>query len=343
MSTGAKDQERKPFPYFRVAVLFLCLIEAAVSLILPEGLQTRAAREVILESVRYPAADLAIMGDSVAATGIDPNIVAAGLNGAGMSVGNYSIAGSSSLFSEAQLDRMLKAGCRPGAIIYARHPATLGTPMVDRYFGRFATFPEMLDALKGIVEVPDALMGIGCRLSYTLRYREEIRASLLDGDPGFFQSLYRAPNPWVPPVRGGTPGPLPDEPEGQPDFSRNIGPKLSRPIIINPTVDRAIEHFLLRAKAESIPVYWWILPTCESLAQLPRRDEGVARLEAYIAGLERKGLIVRLNPTQLVWPDRYFHDPWHLAPYGAAISSRLLVEALREKVKPGVPAFREVP
>lgn len=323
------SRRRWAFSCFRATLACMVVLEAAFAIILPEGLQTRMAHEVARAGTAVPAADLAIMGDSVAAIAIDQEILAAALGDGHPSVGNYSIAGSSPLYTHTLLHRLLAAGRRPGAIIYAPHPAMLGTPMVDRYYGRFATTREMADVFGGLVRLPDALLGIASRLSYTLRYREEIRAFLLDGDPGFFRTLYAPTKPWRPPVKGGLLPPLPPEPVAAPEFARHIGPALARPIAIDPTVDKALGRFLALAREEGIPVYWWLLPTCESLATLPGRAEGVRRLESYLADLERAGLIVRLNTRLEVWPDRYFSDPWHLGPYGAAKNSRQLVAALR--------------
>jgi hypothetical protein len=315
-------------PCWRLAAVCFCLIELFAGLFLPEGLQTRAARSLMRGAVKKPAADIAIMGDSVAAGSIDPKVISAGLGGGKMSVGNYALAGSSPLYCYFQLRRLLNEGRRPSVIIYAPHPATLGLPMVDRFFGRFATVDEMFDSARHGVSLSDVVIGVASRLSYTVRYREEIRALVVDGNPGFITTARKKPVPWEGPLRTIQMPPVPSEPRDPVDFAGIMSPALRRPFHVDASVDAAIHRFLNEARQQGITVYCWILPSCESLAKLDHYQNGVREYRDYMKTMENDGLIKPLNSESQVWPDRYFFDPWHVGQYGAALQSRLLLKAL---------------
>src|SRR4030095_16157396 len=94
-------------------------------------------------------------------------------------------------FSCLLLQRQSAAGKAPKLIVFAPHPFTWGDPFMDRFLGRFATVPESLSLLRDGVQFDDWVYGTGCRMSYTLRYREELYKLVTQGDMSF-------PDSWVP-------------------------------------------------------------------------------------------------------------------------------------------------
>lgn len=332
METNSSTSHSKNAPEPRLTALWLFVIGVLVIetllRIMPEGFMTRTVQHRA-EEVRYlPPADIQFMGDS-ATSGVRVALIERFI-GDGTQVSNYALPGTSPLFNYFVLQRQIAAGKAPKLIVLAPHPFTWGDPFLDRFMARFATPAESARFLRDGVKFSDWFYGTLCRLSYTLRYREELYKFITVGDTLFFQNL-EIPVSSVQNTRAkvSTNEQRPPEPTESQLSKTNVPPLLRSPIVIHPYNRMYLDKFCALAAANNIKILWITLPLPEML----RRDfPNPGRLATYQGFVEEmKGrhpnlFTVSAGINEL--PDRYYTDPWHMNPYGAWVFSQSVGEQI---------------
>jgi hypothetical protein len=290
----------------------ILIVEASLRL-MPGGLMERTVHARMSEIESMPAPRVQIMGDSVTAGLNAANIEEAAGLPAG-SVVNYSLPGTSPMFAYFTLQRELAAGRVPKLILFAPHPATLETPMIDRFIGRFCTAEESWQLLTHGASLPDWLFGAACRASMAMRDREEIRLAVTQGNLGFFQTL-RTPAILVAQKAIVAP-PLPPAPAAisEADFPA----QLSAPFFVDPVNAAYIDRFCDLAESRGIPVAWITVPVIGLFKDRAMGGGGEAKFQSYLDGLAARHRNVTLLHRDLeVYPNDWFSDPWHLNRYGS--------------------------
>jgi hypothetical protein len=311
----------KPLLWLPVAVL---LVEAALHL-LPAGFMVRSVRARMAEILSLPAPRVQIMGDSVSAAINSANLAEA----AGLpvdDVDNYSLPGTSPVFAYYALQRELAGGRKPEVILFAPHPANLETPMIDRFIGRFGTARECVDLLGHGVSLSDWLFGAACRVSIAMRYREEFRAAITEGNFGFFTTL-RTPVTSVLASRSKITGPVA---AGPASAASDFPAQLSAEFVLDPVNATYIDLFCDLAAANGIQVKWVTVPVAAPFNERAMGGGAGARYEAFLQGLtQRHPNVTLLHPQIEVYPDDDFADPWHLNQNGTWRFSTELGAALK--------------
>jgi hypothetical protein len=280
----------------------------------PAGYMVNTLNARMREIVTREAAPVQIMGDSVSA-GIKASVVAEQLGRPATDVSNYSLPGTSPLFVCDTLRRQLAAGRAPHVIVYAPHPAHLGAPMVERYLGRFATADEGLNFARH-ARLSDTLFGALCRISYTLRYREELYGVVTRGDLEFFRTMKKPVDP-VAASQQRLPDP-PDPPAREAFRVEDLPPMLFAPFAVQRDNARAIDAFCELAAVHQITVLWVTLPCIPVFTEHWANGPDQTAYYAYLDALAQRHPNVAILHRELeAWPDRYFGDARHLNRAGA--------------------------
>ena len=324
-----KEPALTPIWLFVIGVL---VIELALR-IMPEGFMTRTVQHRA-EEVRYlPPADIQLMGDS-ATSAVNAALIERYL-GHGHQVSNYALPGTSPLFNYFVLRRQIIENKAPKLIVLAPHPFTWGEPFLDRFMARFATPEEGARFLRDGVKPSDWFYGSLCRISYTLRYREELYMALTVGDTRFFTTL-ETPVTSVQNTRAKitqderTPG----EPTKS-SLSKEILPPVFRaPISIHPYNELYLDKFCALAAANNITILWANLPLP---AMLSRDFPQPGRTAAYSAFIESKLAkhpnLHLLSENITEYPDNFYQDPWHLNGFGAHLFSQTVGKQVADWIR----------
>jgi hypothetical protein len=301
----------KPLLLLPIAVL---LVEVALHF-MPQGFMVRTLHARMAEIVSLPAPRVQIMGDSVSAAINSANLAEA----AGLpvdAVDNYSLPGTSPVFAYYALRRELAAGRTPEEILYAPHPANLETPMIDRFIGRFGTLEECGELIPHRVTAADWLYGAACRVSIAMRYREEFRAAITEGNFGFFSTL-RTPVSSVLVSRTKIAGPT--APAGQPAILASDFPaQLSTPFYLDVINATYIDLFFKLAADNGIKVKWVTMPVTALFNERAMGGSAGATYQSLLNGFVARNANVSLLHREIeVYPDDEFADPWHLNQNGA--------------------------
>jgi hypothetical protein len=307
------------------------LVEGGLRL-LPAGYTIRSVNERMRDILSLPAPRVQIMGDSVAASGINAANLA---DAAGLPPGtadNYSLPGTSPMFAYFTLRRELDAGRTPGRILFAPHPANLESPMIDRFIGRFGTMSECAELLREGAPPPDWLFGAACRLSVAMRNREEFRVAVTEGNFGFFQTLFKpAPSLLGSRVKYVSP-PIPPPPLNWPPA--DYPPQLTAAFFVDALNARYIDKFCDLAAEHGIEVEWVTVPVIAAFKDRAMSGGGEAKYEAYLQGfVARHRNVTLLRPQLEVYPDNCFSDPWHLNVYGAVRFTNELGAEMKKAAK----------
>jgi len=318
---GKRATSIKPLLLLPFAVL---LVEAALHL-MPAGFMVRTLRGRMAEITTLPVPRTQIMGDSVSAAINSANLAEA----AGIpveEVDNYSLPGTSPVFAYYALRRELAAGRKPEMILYAPHPANLETPMIDRFMGRFGTARECGDLLAHGVTPSDWLFAAACRVSIAMRYREEFRAAITEGNFGFFTTL-RTPVSSVLDSRSKITAAVAAKPA---NLGSDFPAQLSTRFFVDSVNATYIELFCDLAAANGIKVKWVTMPVTAQFNEKATGGGTGGEYEAFLSGLaQRHANVSLLHPQLEVYSDDEFADPWHLNQNGALRFSTELGAALK--------------
>jgi len=314
-NNSSTSHSRRPFRLGPIwlALGALCAIEGVLSFA-PSGYMVNTLRARLTEIVTREAAPIQIMGDSVSA-GIRASVISEQLESPSTTVSNYSLPGTSPLFAYCTLQRQLAAGKIPRVIIYAPHPAHLGAPMVERFLGRFATAREAWEFAQH-ARIGDTLFGALTRVSYTLRYREELYGVLTQGDSEFFRTMKK---PVDSVAASQQEFPEPPEPSAREAFrAEDLPPMLFKPFMAQRDNARYIDAFCDLADAHGIIVLWVTVPCIPAFQERWANGPDQAAYYAYLDGLAQRHLNLAILHREIeAWPDRYFGDARHLNRPGA--------------------------
>lgn len=300
-----------------ISAVFIVILETALAF-LPENKLVKTFRA---DSMPAHGPDWQIMGDSVAKGGILPAQVMAGL-APDVLVHNGAIAGTGPEFAYFILKRQIALGKAPKAIIYAPSPHTFSSQRIALLVGGYARWGEIASIAGLGVNTPEVAYGLLCKLSYTLRYREQL-GSLLRG-----RRL--------------------DAEEQETSASGETQPKHFTVATIHPmykkpfevaAINRALlEKFLELTEKNHIPVYWFTMPVMPAVAEGRAPHHFDSDYSAFLADLKQRHNVHILQSEFLVWDEDYFRDMTHLNSTGAKRLSKLLGEKIAGLKLPAVPA-----
>ena len=212
--------------------------------------------------------------------------------------------------------------------------------MADRFVGRFAALREIPESALLGVTPSDLVYGVCCRFSYTLRYREELRAAATGGDAGFFRTLATPYSdiasldsaPWM-----AAPDAALAAASAEVRFpAEAIGPELRRPFSVAPANRRALDRFAELAAERGIAIFWVCLPTVRSVAELRGGDAFDGLYAEFLTEFAAGHPNVRiLHGKPDVLPDALFLDPWHLNTEGASLFSERIAAELEGALRAG--------
>ncbi|MFN7140808.1 MAG: hypothetical protein ACK4UN_15840, partial [Limisphaerales bacterium] len=171
--------------------LFLVLVVALETMFafLPQNSLVKSFR--VTKALPNPAPDIQIMGDSVARDGILADHLQEYLP-PGTVVHNFSIAAAGPEFPYFILKRQLDAGLAPKTILYAPSPHTFRSKRVALLVGGFCDWSEVAEIATSLKEPFEVIYGVLCKLSYTLRHREQIGDIVKGNTPLFARKAPKA-------------------------------------------------------------------------------------------------------------------------------------------------------
>lgn len=185
------------------------------------------------------------------------------------------------------------------------------------------------------VQLDDWLYGNLCRMSYTLRYREELYKLVTQGDTTFIES-WKQQIVSVQNTRAKIANEeiKPEEPVASVLSAGNLPPILTKPISIHPYNEIYLDKLCELAARHGIRIVWLTLPIPELLAKRIPEKERTAVYSDFIARMSAKHKnLFPISPSISTYPDRYYRDPWHLNAYGSWIFSQKTGQQLAEWLK----------
>jgi hypothetical protein len=307
------------FSFDRRNPVLAILIAAALVMVVEASLSGLPDNPVVK---RFHADDLPpfhpdwqVMGDSVSRSGIDTNVLATALGDP--LVFNAAIPATGPSFSYFILKRDLAAGRAPKAILYAPSPHTFASRHVALVVGGFCTWREIGEVLLTGLKTTETLYGILCKVSFTLRNREELGSWLKTGAEEQVTDPPAATR----------------HPPGHHYATNEILPVLRQPFTVRPFNQLMLENFLQLAKDNHIPVYWATMPVLPAVAEGRKPFNFDADYEAFLADLQVRFGVIMVQRDFLVYDDADFADSIHLNPAGAAQFTRYLGDQLAARAK----------
>jgi len=311
----------------RAVVLTLAIlvgIELALAFV-PENVMIRTMRWMRAWVAKEPAASIQIHGDSVAQGALFTDEIAAALPDSAR-VFNAALQGSGPEFTYFLLRRQLASGHAPRAIVLAHSPHTFVTQRMGILAGAFLGWGEMPEALLHGHHFFDTLYGVLCKLSFTLRHRDEL-ADLVRGRRGELSS-WNSPIPtqqwlrwhmgldeqkWAREGKGSLPA---------------LHPVYREPFVVDPGERELLARTLALARSNRITVYWLTLPEHEAVSAARDSIHFAAGYYRFVDSLAARGEIRFLRREFEVLPAADFSDYTHLRLPAALKLSREVGEKL---------------
>jgi hypothetical protein len=314
----SNSKTSRSFGALCLACLLIAGMESLLAVFGPQSdmVDRLSAARITIEETPPPS--LQIMGDSVAKGGVVCSVLSRNLEPS-YTIRNWSLAGTTPIFTYFFLKQQLDAGHTPDAVMWAHSPHTYGVTRFGILVASFCTWPEIGELFLCRSNTMGIVFGLLHKLSYTMRYREQVRTGLKD----CYQSLrLQLERTGVDETRGKCTADsktrLPPVP-GQMYFD---------PFLVSELNAFYIDAFFDLAEKYGIKVYLTTLP--ESRAVYSAR-EGNGFHKQYLNYLS--GLAVRHGATLLldeihVLPDSQFADHSHVTGDGATVFSSILADAL---------------
>jgi hypothetical protein len=307
-------KRRNPVTAVGMAIVLVVIIESVLAL-LPENALVNEFRACPLPPT---PPTWQIMGDSVARGGILATQLNASLPPDQMAY-NLALAATGPEFPYFQLKREIAAGRAPQAIIYAPSPHTFSSKRVPLLVGGFCTWPEIVEVVRAGYAPLDVLYGILCKLSYSLRNREQI-VGLLKGRDATNANLLAPVRPS--PSSGASP---------QPRWTvANLNATYKRRFSVWSFNDYFFQKFLRLAQTNHIPVYWVTMPVLPAVYECRKQYDFESDYFRFLNNLQQQRLVQPLKPDFLIWNEDSFCDQSHLTPTAAQCFTRLIEEELRK-------------
>ena len=259
------------------------------------------------------SADIEIMGDSVANGGILADKLAS-LLPEGMSVANNAIPATGPELPYFLLKRQLALGKAPKAIVYAPSPHTFASLRIPLLVSNYCTWPETAEVLATGRHVCETTYGALCKLSWTLRYRDQL-AAVVKGDPAreaearIQRLLARSPARQHFPMEEA--GPLYRKPFDCDSFNRCM-----------------VEKFLRLARENNIKVYWMTMPVLGAVVESRKPFRFQDDWYGFVDDMASRFELRVLQKQFMIYADDDFKDYLHLNDLGAQRFTRFLGEKL---------------
>lgn len=302
-------KRENPLAGLMLFAALVLVIEAALALMPPKSLVT-AIGEIPLPR---KSPDWQVMGDSVAQGGIVAPQLATEL---GASVTNLAVAATGPEFPYFLLKRELAAGVPPRAILYSPSPHTFGTRRIALLVGAYATWPEIAEIFGAGIEPFEVFYGVTCKLSYSLRHREQL-AEVLKGR--------RAPEAVVHASKKSA-----DTASDADRFpAKNLHPMFKKPFEVNAFNLHFFRKFLAEAAAQKIPVSWVSVPMMEVIRAARKPLHFEEDYQQFLREVRDEFSVRLLMPESVIMGPREYKDYAHLNAEGAATFTTTVSRALR--------------
>jgi len=248
------------------------------------------------------AADVEIMGDSVAAGGL----LAGGFAGAlpsGATISNLAMSATGPEFPYFLLKRQIAAGKAPKAIVYAPSPHTFASLRVGLLVSGYCTWPEAGEVALAGIHTCDVVYGAMCKVSRTLRYREEL-AVFVKGDPA------KAAEKSLEELRKRSPQKQQFPPEMLPQMYK-------KGFAWDPFNLYFCKKFLSLAREHHIHIYWVTMPELPVVAESRKRLDFDKEYYAFLDKVAKDYGVTLFQKEFVVYADEEFRDYSHLNEHGA--------------------------
>lgn len=316
----------------RATIVIVVVIEAALAFS-PENVMIRTMRWMRAALALDPTPAVQIHGDSVAQGALLAGEIEKSLP-QGTVVWNAALQGSGPEFTYFLLKRQIEGGHVPGAIVMAHSPHTFVTERTGVLVGGFLDWREVPEALATGHHFFEALYGVLCRLSFTLRHHEEL-GELLKGRRAAI-ATWNDPIPteaWVRKVGGEAEARWAREGKGAPG---PIHPVYRQRFEVDPGEREYLGRTLALAHSHSIPVYWVTLPEHAAIKAVRDSVRFAPFYYAFVDSLAKTGEVRVLQREFEVLPAEEFSDYTHLRLRAALAFSREIGEKLaRERAAAG--------
>ena len=309
-----------------LTVAITVVIELALTLV-PENVMIRTMRWMRAWVVKAPAATVQIHGDSVAQGALFTDEIAAALPES-TRVFNAALQGSGPEFTYFLLRRQIASGQVPKAIVIAHSPHTFVTQRMGVLAGAFLGWSEMPEALLHSHHFFDTLYGMLCKLSFTLRHRDEL-ADLVRGRRGEL-ATWNNPIPtqqWLRTNMG-----LDEQKwarEGKPPLGP-LHPVYREPFVVDKGERELLARTLALAHSNGVTVFWVTLPEHEAVAAARDSIHFATAYYRFVDSLAARAEIRILRRDFEVLPASDFSDYTHLRLTAALRLSREVGEKLKD-------------
>ena len=313
------------------------VVELALTFV-PENVMIRTMRQVRALLASTPAPAIQIHGDSVAQGALLASEIETELP-AGVHVTNASLQGSGPEFTYFLYKHQIESGHVPGAIVIAHSPHTFTTERMGELVGAFLGWRDVPEALFQGHHFFDALYGVLCKLSFTLRHRGEIATMIKEhrveggeqwNDPIPTEAWVRkagadAEAKWAHQAKAPL-GPL--------------HPVYLRPFVLDPAEREFLARTLALAREHHVHVYWLTLPEHVAVAAA-RESLGFApAYAAFVDSLAARGEVSVLRRDFEVLPADAFSDYTHLRLPAALALSREVGREIAPSLAGATPPVR---
>jgi hypothetical protein len=336
-----------------VAVVVVTAVEALVArldleLSRPELFDWRLARRSA--RVEAPKRDVLCFGTSMVQSGVIPRVIE---QRTGRRAYNLAVSGGRTMFAYYYLNRAIRAGARPSAVLIDVHPLLITTSYKDVHTGWTDALGlgDTLD-MAWTVRDPDfftsaALARILPSFYYRFGVREAVTARLAGRDWSYrlinilhVRNFNRNQGAYVSLRQPGYHG----------EVSDHYRSTLATPRAVDKAAWHYLERFVALAAKHDVRVYWLIPPFVPAL-QHEREAQGLdARYDRMVERLQKRFPNVSvLDARRSGFEPPVFLDACHLDPQGAYVLSRVVADALgrsparRGSAAPGTPRWVTLP
>lgn len=307
-SSTSSSELRRMVHGVRLTLAVVVLVECALAFV-PENTMIRTFRWMKALITAQPAPDIQLHGDSVAQGGLLAGEVLSQLPES-TRVFNAAMQGTGPEFTYYLLQRQIRSGRVPRAIVLAHSPHTYVTERMGILAGAFLDVRDLPDALLRGEHFFDTLYGVLCRLSFTLRHREEIE-SVVKGKRRALAE-WNEPLPTAEFVLEDLASDTTTPEQRREAVHSPVHAVFRRPFAPDPGERRYLARTLALARSRGITVYWFTMPEHPAVAAI-RDSTGFTRdYGRFVDSLAAAGEVVPLELTHPVWPAEDFADHSHL-------------------------------
>jgi hypothetical protein len=315
-STSSSKRGRRFFSVGR-ALAALVVIEVVLNLALPESAMVAYFDRVRQIAVAQESVDIEVLGDSVARTGLWPEVLEPEL-GDGIDVENYALQGSGPVFSYYLLRDQIEHGVAPKYILYAHSPHTFAGVRYPILVGTFCTWSESFELLS-TGEPFEVIFGMFNKISYTLRYREQFE-KLMRGDITYFIEDRST-------MVGAELFEWEQDHITRQDFTQPMPDRYDMPFTVSELNRRYLKRFIDLAKQHGITILWVTMPLPQQVLDNRNRIGFTRDYGAFVDSITADNVIM-LQPDFTVIDNRCFRDHSHMNADGGIAFSETIARKL---------------